>query len=185
MVYRFKIRPSHTLKFWHMKLLNYIAFFLLILVSCQEQSKRAFIKPVNWEERSASSSRINQLEQASTYLSVYSEIYQFSDRQTYDLTATISMRNINSTDTVFIMKADYYNTHGDLIRSYIKEPVYINPMETIEVVIGQEDQEGGTGANFIFDWATTETAHAPVFDAVMISTSGQQGLSFTTQGIKR
>ncbi len=83
------------------------------------------------------------------------------------------------------MKADYYNTHGDLIRSYIKKPVYVKPMETIEVVIGQEDKEGGTGANFLFDWATTETAHAPVFEAVMISTSGQQGLSFTTQGIKR
>ncbi len=168
-----------------MKRLHCIAVFLLVLISCQEKNKKAFLEPVNWEERRASVERIADLKQASSYLSVYSEIYQFSDRQTYDLTATISMRNISSTDTMFIMKADYYNTHGDLIRSYIQKPVYIKPMETIEVVIGQEDKEGGTGANFIFDWATKPRAQAPVFEAVMISTSGQQGLSFTTQGIKR
>lgn len=168
-----------------MKLFVCFIVFILFFASCDEQRKKNFIEPVNWEERRASVERIADLKQASSYLSVYSEIYQFSDRQTYDLTATISMRNISSTDTMFIMKADYYNTHGDLIRSYIQKPVYIKPMETIEVVIGQEDKEGGTGANFIFNWATTPTAHAPVFEAVMISTSGQQGLSFTTQGIER
>lgn len=168
-----------------MKLFNCILILLLIFTSCQRQTKNSFLEPVNWEEKRASVERINQLKKESTYLSVYSEIYQFSDRQTYDLTATISMRNISSVDTVFIMKADYYNTHGDLIRSYIQKPVYIKPMETIEVVIGQEDKEGGTGANFIFDWAVKENTHEPIFEAVMISTSGQQGLSFTTQGIKR
>ena len=27
-------------------------------------------------------------------------------------------------------------------------------METIEIVVDEEDKGGGTGANFVFDWAT-------------------------------
>ena len=56
-------------------------------------------------------------------------------------------------------------------------------MQTIEIVIDENDIEGGTGANFIFDWLATKSTHAPYFEAVMISTSGQQGLSFTTKGV--
>jgi len=55
-------------------------------------------------------------------------------------------------------------------------------LETVEIVIDQEDQTGGTGANFIFYWRTCSKKIEPLFEGVMISTYGQQGLSFTTQG---
>jgi len=55
-------------------------------------------------------------------------------------------------------------------------------METVEIVIDEKDQEGGTGANFLFDWSIKPNSHEPYFEGVMISTSGQQGLSFTTEG---
>ena len=57
-------------------------------------------------------------------------------------------------------------------------------METVEIVIDQDDNEGGTGANFIFDWKIKPDTNEPLFEAVMISTYGQQGLSFTTTGIR-
>ena len=57
-------------------------------------------------------------------------------------------------------------------------------METVEIVIDEMDEQGGTGANFMFDWAMKKTSNEPLFEGVMISTSGQQGLSFTTQGRK-
>ena len=49
-------------------------------------------------------------------------------------------------------------------------------------MIDEVDKEGGTGANFLFEWKLNKKANEPFFEAVMISTSGQQGLSFTTQG---
>jgi hypothetical protein len=92
------------------------------------------------------------------------------------------MRNTNRHDSVYIEKAVYYNTHGEAIRTYFDQPVYIRPMETVEIIIDENDQAGGTGANFLFDWKAPKKADAPFFEAVMISTAGQQGLSFTTQG---
>ena len=54
-------------------------------------------------------------------------------------------------------------------------------METVEIVIDENDKEGGTGANFHFDWRIKPLSNEPLFEAVMISSFGQ-GLSFTTQG---
>lgn len=143
------------------------------------------IDPFNWEKRSRPLDEADSLAQGSTYLAIYSEIYSFSEERIHPLTATISMRNISSVDTVFVLRADYYNTAGELIRTYFDQPIYIAPLETVEIIIDERDETGGTGANFIFEWATTPGRHAPHFEAVMISTSGQQGLSFTTRGIAR
>ena len=55
-------------------------------------------------------------------------------------------------------------------------------METIEIVIGEPDREGGTGANFVIDWSISPDVVEPLFECVMISTTGQQGLSFVTEG---
>lgn len=118
-----------------------------------------------------------------TYLSVYSQIYSTTEHKTHDLTATVSIRNVSTTDTIYIKKADYYNTKGDLIRHYIKQTIFVKPMQTIEIVIDEKDKEGGTGANFMFEWQVDNQTSQPYFEAVMISTSGQQGLSFTTKGV--
>ena len=143
------------------------------------------INTVNWKKRTSQMRPSDSLTSGSSYLAIYSEVYSVTEHRTINLTATISLRNINSNDTIYITKSDYYNTEGTLIRTYHKEPVYLKPLETIEIVIDEKDTHGGSGANFIFEWAHPKKSHEPVFDAVMISTSGQQGISFTTQGVKR
>lgn len=138
----------------------------------------------NWTERVATKVLSDSLKiTGATYLPVYSEIYQRNKDYTYNLTATVSIRNISLTDTIYLHKADYYDTHGEKIRSYFNKRVFIKPMETIEIVVNEDDKKGGTGANFIFEWSKEKGALDPFFEAVMISTSGQQGISFTTQGI--
>lgn len=160
---------------------------LLCVFSCTSPSneEEGIIGPVDWNKRKVQLTAPDSLARGSSYLSVYSEIYQRSDQLTYHLTTTVSIRNISTTDSVFILHADYYNTQGERIRTYVDDPVYLRPLETIEIVIDESDQSGGTGANFIFDWATRPRVHEPLFEAVMISTNGQQGLSFTTQGVRR
>ncbi|GGG55179.1 hypothetical protein GCM10010976_27560 [Bizionia arctica] len=119
-----------------------------------------------------------------SYLSVYSEIYSITEHRTINLTVTVSLRNVSTLHNIYLFKANYYNTKGDLIRTYFDEPISLKPLETIEIVIDEKDDHGGSGANFVFDWALSNNDHEPFFEAVMISTSGQQGISFTTQGIK-
>lgn len=156
----------------------------VILLSCNDTKELSSINPINWQERFIDLSTKESLAGGSSYLSVYSEIYSMTEHRTISLTATVSLRNISVKDSVFILNADYYNTHGDLIRNYFKKPIYIKPLETLEIIIDEKDSHGGSGANFIFDWKTNANNSEPYFEAVMISTSGQQGISFTTQGIK-
>ena len=126
----------------------------------------------------------DSLQRGSTYLSVYSEIYSQTEHIKHPLTATISLRNTSHSDTVFVESADYYDTKGQRIRSYFSRPIYLSPMETVEIVIDQVDETGGSGANFLFQWQVKPGVPEPLFEGVMISTSGQQGLSFTTRGVR-
>ena len=161
-----------------------IISFLLISMGCENQKEISSINPVNWDKRAIKYNPNDSLLSGSSYLSVYSEIYSETEHATINLTATVSLRNINKKDTIYLEKASYYNTHGKLIRNYFSKPIFIAPLETVEIVIDERDKEGGSGANFIFDWTIKPNTHQPFFECAMISTYGQQGLSFTTQGIR-
>jgi len=165
-----------------MKILLKILICAFILQSCQEKVEMSSISPVNWEKRYMEPMVKDSLVQGSTYLSVYSQIYSQSDRTTHDLTATVSMHNTNSRDTIYINKAEYFDTDGNSIRTYFDRTIFVAPMATVQIIIDEEDTSGGTGANFIFDWMIKSQSNEPFFEAVMISTSGQQGLSFKTDG---
>ncbi len=157
---------------------------LLFLISCNsvvEQGDEP-MPSINWKARKTNVFADSTFVMGTTYLSVYSQIYSLTQHRTHNLTATVSMRNISPKDTIYIDKADYYDTHGDLVQSYIEFPVYLKPLETLEIVIKESDKSGGTGGNFIFNWHTPKESHEPLFEAIMISTMGQQGLSFSTEG---
>lgn len=155
----------------------------LCFLSCENDKEISSINPVNWEKRRVTSPLIDSLRNGQSYLPVYSEIYSESEHLTINLTATVSLRNINPNESIYLKKASYYDTKGNLIRTYFDFPIYIKPLETIEIVIDERDTTGGAGANFVFDWAVKEPLHEPFFEAVMISTIDQLGLSFTTQGV--
>lgn len=159
-----------------------LAFLLLVqFTACQEMSKKKMENQPMKIQRDVDYSLPDSLTKGTSYLSVYSQIYNQTEHKTYNLTATVSIRNVNRTDTVYIDNAEYFNTEGHAIRKYFEKTVYVAPMETIEIVIDEMDKEGGTGANFLFDWRLKPGTNEPLFEAVMISSYGQ-GLSFTTEG---
>ena len=160
------------------------AFLLLAFVSCNQQTTTTQSPELDWSNRQIALRTDSTSTSGSTYLSVYSEIYSYSPETTFPLTATVSIHNTSQADSIFITKADYYNTHGELIRTYIDKPIFVKPMESLQIVINETDGSGGTGANFVFDWLIRNESNEPFFEAVMISTSGQQGMSFTTKGIR-
>jgi hypothetical protein len=168
----------------NMKKILTMIMITFLFYSCNNKSEVSSFNPVNWNKRTIDLSSEKSLIQGTTYLSVYSQIYNRTEQGIYDLTATVSMRNTNRKDTIYIDKAEYFDTKGKLIRTYFSKTIYIAPMETIEIVIDENDKEGGTGANFLFDWKIKNTSREPLFEGIMITTKGQQGLSFTTHGIR-
>lgn len=167
-----------------MKYIIKILFISLLFLSCQRETAKYPVQQADWESRKSEIVNFNAYNQGKTYLPVYSHIYHIHEHRTFDLTITISIRNVSMTDSVYIINADYYNTVGHNIRQYLKNPIYLMPMETVEIIIEEQDIEGGSGANFVFDWATKNGKNPPLFEAVMISTYGQVGLSFITRGVK-
>ncbi|MBC3847002.1 DUF3124 domain-containing protein [Winogradskyella echinorum] len=148
---------------------------------CENNISEDEFERINWNARAADVSGLDSLEVGKSYLSIYSQIYSLSQHKKYNLTAMASLRNTSETDTIYLLKADYHGTHGEIIKQYIEKPVYLLPMETLDIVIEESDVSGGTGSNFIFDWITPKDCSEPIFEAVMSSTVGSQGLSFTTQ----
>ena len=154
---------------------------LLIFIGCEEPLKINPSDPENWSKRTVDISNMDSLEYGKSYLSVYSQVYSFSQKRKFNLTELISMRNTSGQDTIYLLRADYYDTHGTLIRTYFDKPVFLKPMETTEIVINAMDVEGGTGSNFIIEWKIPPSCPEPLFEGIMISMQGTQGLAFTTQ----
>ena len=159
------------------------------LQELEERARKNAIRDIEdnindaWMHRKYNYKPNDSLSQGSTYLAVYSEIYARSEKRTYPLTSTVSIRNTSQKDSVFINKSEYYNTNGELLTTYFDRTIYVAPMETVEIIIAEDHKQGGSGGNFVFHWSSRNPKNKPYFEAVMISASGQQGISITTQGI--
>lgn len=164
-----------------------IAGLLLLFIGASCKQPKKSNQPVEILDKHMLDRRVNEDAIDSlmkeVYVPIYSDIYnQTRDSRTL-LTATLSIRNTSIRDSLFISKIDYYNTKGDLVRSYIEQPIYLRPMESIDYVIEQQDTSGGSGANFLIDWYAKKHL-TPLFQAVMVGGLGSQAFSFTTEGIE-
>jgi hypothetical protein len=117
------------------------------------------------------------------YVPCYSHIYHGIKTRPLDLTITLSVRNTDPKRAVTVTSVDYYDTSGKLVKRHLDKPVRLSPLMTVEYVVGQTDETGGSGANFVVRWDASEPASPLLVEAVMIGTSAQQGISFTSRGV--
>jgi len=164
-----------------MKKYTLVLILSILFFGCNEQKEISSTNPENWLKRRVDISSKDSLEYGKSYLSIYSQIYSNSEHRTHNLTAMVSMRNTSDLDTIYLLKAEYFDTHGKSVRTYFNQPIYIAPMETTEIIIDEVDIEGGTGSNFLIEWKKPKNCPEPLFEGIMSSTMGQQGLSFSTQ----
>lgn len=117
------------------------------------------------------------------YVPVYSHVYQGPKNRPYNLSALLSIRNVDSRSSISVTSVKYYNDHGDMKKSYFTKPVVIPPMATKEVYIPERDISGGSGANFTVKWEAPMDVSVPIIQAVMIGTASTQGISFVCDGV--
>ena len=115
------------------------------------------------------------------YVPAYSEIYYSNDR-TLNLTITLSIRNTDLTNSIVLTSVRYFDTHGQLVREYLSQPKRLGPMASSSFFVETSDRIGGIGANFIVEWVAEQSVYEPVVEAIMIDTSGNQGISFVSTG---
>lgn len=164
-----------------MKTLILSIVLLSVLYSCSNSNIKETRHHSDYHFANVDKSKlaINEL----VYVPIYSDIYYIDSKHTFSLTATLSIRNTSFKDSVYVFSIDYYNSAGQKIRRYNESTLLLKPMESVEFVVENKDDTGGVGANFVIDWGAKAGAQKPFFQGVMIGTSGQQGISFTTEGV--
>ncbi|WP_066757261.1 DUF3124 domain-containing protein [Crocinitomix algicola] len=116
------------------------------------------------------------------YVPIYSDIYVDENNPNNLLSATLSIRNVSLTDTLYITKIDYYDTDGNLVRQFIDKSIALPEVGTVNYVIEREDVSGGAGANFIVEVSSSKNIAVPRIQAVMIGEYSNKGFSFIAEG---
>ena len=116
------------------------------------------------------------------YVPIYSHIYYENRQKTFDLAATLSIRNTDLTKPMIITAVRYYDTNGKLLRQYVERPIQLDALASTDFVVDKNDTSGGSGANFIVEWVAQSEISEPIVEAVMIGSTLQQGISWISPG---
>jgi hypothetical protein len=122
------------------------------------------------------------LDGETVYVPVYSNVFHHPSALNYRLTAALSIHNIDLDNSIKLTKADYYDTNGDLVQAYLEDVLVLKPLQVVQIVIQEDDERGGAGANFIVEWVSETNVNSPIIEAVMSSARGHQGFSFISPG---
>jgi hypothetical protein len=116
------------------------------------------------------------------YVPVYSHVYHGDYERKIFLTGILSIRNTDPAQAITLVRADYYDSDGKLIRNYLSQPITLKPMASTRFIVKESDTHGGSGANFLVQWQAETEVNEPIMEGVMIGTAGQLGISFTSRG---
>lgn len=116
------------------------------------------------------------------YVPSYSHVYHTDRERPYYLTATLCIRNADPALPINIVSVEYFDSDGNLLKSYVDKTVTIAPMASTYYSVKESDKAGGLGAKFLVKWVSDSMANEPIVECVMIGTSGQQGISFLSTG---
>jgi len=116
------------------------------------------------------------------YVPVYSSVSMSQGKLRADFSVTLSVHNASETRPLVLKRIAYFDTSGKMVESYLKAPIALKPFSTIEVFIPATDVRGGTGANFVVDWAATSEIAEPAVEALMVGGIGAGHYAFISQG---
>lgn len=116
------------------------------------------------------------------YVPVYSSVSMSQGKLRADFSVTLSIHNASETRPLVLRRIAYFDTGGKMVESYLKTPVALKPFSTVEVFVPTTDVRGGTGANFVVDWASTGEIAEPAVEALMVGGVGSGHYAFITQG---
>ena len=116
------------------------------------------------------------------YVPAYSSISMSQGKLRADFSVTLSIHNASETRPLVLRRVAYFDTGGKMVENYLKAPVALKPFSTIEVFVPTTDVRGGTGANFVVDWAATGEIAEPVVEALMVGGLGSGHYAFISLG---
>jgi hypothetical protein len=116
------------------------------------------------------------------YVPVYSNIYTGPKAVPLQLAVVLSLRNTDPKHAITILRADYYDSDGKMIESFIKQPIALKPLASTYFYIKEYDTRGGPGASFLVGWRSENSVNCPIIEGVMIGVLSGHGVSFISRG---
>ena len=141
-------------------------------------------EPPNLDQYDAGEMTADQLtERHVVYVPAYSHIY-YEGGSAYPLETTLSIRNVNTNQPVYIESVEYYDTNGKLAKTQLQRLIELGPLQTIAFLIERQDSTGGSGANFLVRWGSKSTVDHPLIETVMVGNAGTQAIAFSSSGVE-
>lgn len=116
------------------------------------------------------------------YVPAYSSVAMSQGKLRVDFSVTLSVHNASETQPLVIKRIAYFDTAGKQVESYLKSPVALRPLATVSIFVPTDDLRGGTGANFLVDWAAKDDIAEPVVEALMVGGIANAHYAFISQG---
>lgn len=117
------------------------------------------------------------------YVPIYSTLYLGDGLVQAGLAVTLGLHNVSSSHDLVVRRIDYHDTTGHLLRRLVDRPHAIPPMATAEFRIDRDDPSGGSGANYLVEWAVSAGGSEPLVEAVMVGRAGSLGISLVGRGV--
>ena len=114
------------------------------------------------------------------YVPIYSNL-PYMEKKKYDVSAFLAVHNTDLTNQIKITKVIFFNTDGKVVKEFLSDARHLAPLATDIFTVAQEDQSG-TGANFIIEWISDSPVTEPLIESVMTNLTGTAGLSFLSHG---
>jgi hypothetical protein len=139
-------------------------------------------EPVDLEKYAAKNVTMDSMTVSETvYVPVYSHIY-YDHGRPYPLETTLSIRNTDLKDPIFIRSVEYFDTQGKRVKKNVDRLIRLGPLGTLEFLVETRDSSGGSGANFIVEWSSQIQTERPIIETVMVGTVGASGICFSRSG---
>ncbi len=115
------------------------------------------------------------------YVPVYSRLL-LSKESVSEMAISLSIRNTDPGMSLIVHEIEYFDTAGKRLSEYLESAYELDPMTTVTLTLPQWDTRGGSGANFLVRWSGEPGINAPIIEAVMAGTRGNQSFSLIRAG---
>ena len=153
-----------------MKRLLLIIFIFLVALNLSYSSKLA----------------AQELSTGSTiFVPAYRGFYQVygTSRDSYALTSTFFLFNIDPMQTIEILFIDFYDSSGKLLKHLIDAPLLVKPRHSTEITMQPRTQpEEGCASYLTIRWKSNQPTDTPIAEVLMVGQVMNRGVSFSTRG---
>lgn len=95
----------------------------------------------------------------------------------------MSQKSLAISIILIVNRVEFYDAEGVMLKEYLDHAVELRPLQSIWLIVDGQKEQGGTGTNFLVDWASQVPVKAPIVESMMAGSSYQLGFSYKSESV--